>query len=233
MDPLPAAPPARGIRQGGSAPRATTPSGPAPSLPPHRGPQRSGPGRVPGALQPRVHWGPSPSRSAHRLSGPGSPPAAARGRLGTCGGRPRSLLSAAPGTHFLAGACVLRPSSRPPARRLPVLCRRRPLRRTSSRRRRRRVRSPPPPPPHHVPHPRLRHRETRSPAGVGRRPAACRSAPATGPECRPEAGTRHDTLPAGPPRPPGPGASSQGPGFATLSQRLGTPLGIREPTGPR
>lgn len=61
----------------------------------------------------------------------------------------------------------LRPASqRAPACRVQVLCRRRPLRRTSSRRRRRRVRSPAPP--HHVPHPRLRHRETRSrPAWVG------------------------------------------------------------------
>lgn len=67
-------------------------------------------------------------------------------------------------------------SRRPPALQVQLCCRRcLSLHRTSSRGRRRRVPSPPPPP-HHVPHPGLRHRETRSrPAWVGaQRPARAR-----------------------------------------------------------
>lgn len=119
--------------------------------------------------------------------------------------------SLCPQLRFLARACVLLPGSRRPLQ-VPRRHRRRlPQHRTSSRGRLRRV--PSPPPPHHVPHPGLRHRETRSrPAWVGR-PEARPSAPAAGPECRPEACSGHDTLPAGPPRPlawrvpPGPGSS--------------------------
>lgn len=40
------------------------------------------------------------------------------------------------------------------------------------------------------------------PASVGWRPAALPSAPAAGPECRPEACGRHGTFAAVPPRPP-------------------------------
>lgn len=70
----------------------------------------------------------------------------------------------------------LRPAfQRPPPQ---ALCRRLPLHHTSSSWRWRRVRSPPPPPPppYHVPHPGLRHPETRSrPAWVGaQRPARAR-----------------------------------------------------------
>ncbi|XP_070653495.1 proline-rich protein 2-like [Bos indicus] len=191
---------------------AIIPSGPTPSLPPVRGPRTSRPGRVPGAPPPRSGRGPSPSQAARELPDRVCQPAGARGRQDTSGGRPRSLLSAAPGTYFLARACVLLPGSRRPLQ-VPRRHRRRlPQHRTSSRGRLRRVPSPPPPP-HHVPHPGLRHRETRSrPAWVGR-PEARPSAPAAGPECRPEACSGHDTLPAGPPRPlawrvpPGPGSS--------------------------
>ncbi|XP_074185279.1 uncharacterized protein LOC141570759 [Rhinolophus sinicus] len=133
MEPLPAAPPARGTSKGGSAPRATTPSGPAPSLPPR--------------------WGPQKNRATPR---------------------PGPTSSQAPASFLPAPASCFPAPARPPA--APSLCRRRPLHHTSSSWRWRRVRSPPPPPPYHVPHPGLRHRETRSqPAWVGaQRPARAR-----------------------------------------------------------
>ncbi|XP_047591388.1 translation initiation factor IF-2-like [Lutra lutra] len=70
------------------------------------------------------------------------------------------------------------------------------------------------------------------PASVGRRPAARPSAPAAGPECRPEVWSGHDTLPAA--RPPCPPAWHvlSGPGLC-YPRRLRTPAGILEPTGLR
>lgn len=234
MEPLPAAPPARGTSKGGSAPRATTPNGPPPSFPPRWGPRRSEPGRVPGAPQLRSGRSPSPPRPpANCPARPPRPPGPGAGWVPEGGGP--ALLSAAPGTYFLAGACVLRagagacvllPSSRPP---LQVLCRRRPLHRTSSRTRRRSVRSPLPP--HHVRHSGLRHRETRSrPACVGaQRPARARWPRDQSAALRP----RRDTT-ASLAR-PWLGASFQGPASVTHSQRLGTPWRafIRGPTGLR
>lgn len=106
-------------------------------------------------------------------------------------GRPRSLLSTAPGTHFLASACVLLAGTRRPIQGL-----RRRLQRHHTEERT-------VAPPHHVPHPGLRHREKRSrPARVSaqrpareRRPrdqsAALRPGQVTtssGPGCRTPAG---------------------------------------------
>lgn len=110
------------------------------------------------------------------------------------GGGP-ALLSAAPETYFLAGACVLRPgacvllpSARPP---LQVLRRRLPLHRTSSRAAEARTvaaaaapRSPP----------GAASPGDTFPASVCLRPAARPSAPAAGPECRPEAWPGHGSL---------------------------------------
>ncbi|XP_027273977.1 cleavage and polyadenylation specificity factor subunit 6-like [Cricetulus griseus] len=84
----------------------------------------------------------------------------------------------------------------------PFPAERAPRRRSASSRRRPCAQSSPPspPPPHHVPHPRLRHRETRSrPPWI--EPARPR-AQAAGPECRPEARRVHDTLAAVVPRLP-------------------------------
>lgn len=65
--------------------------------------------RVPAAALPPP-WPPANCRAGF------CPPAGARGRLGTWGGRPRSLLSAAPRTYFPAGACVLIPGARRPSK---------------------------------------------------------------------------------------------------------------------
>lgn len=140
---------------------------PFPSAPPEKR-ARKGPRRLAAPFRPRPCLVPGRPRTVR----PSLPARGARGKLGTCAGRPGSLLSTAPGSYFLAGACVLLasacvllPSARPS---LQAWRHRLPLHRTSSCRRRRRVRSPPPLPPHHVPQPGLRHRETRSrPAWVG------------------------------------------------------------------
>lgn len=81
----------------------------------------------------------------------------------------------------------------------------------------RRVPSPPPPPPHHVPHPGLRHRETRSrPAWVGaQRPARARRPRGQSAALRP---ARDTTLSRPGRRAPSPGASL----------RARAPLPIRE-----
>lgn len=118
--------------------------------------------------------GPSPSLTARELSGRILP--ARRGP-----GPARYLRGAAPlfverrAQDLLPRRRLRLDSRRPPALQVQLCCRRcLSLHRTSSRGRRRRV--PSPPPPHHVPHPGLRHRETRSrPAWVGaQRPARAR-----------------------------------------------------------
>lgn len=192
----------------------TTPSGPAPSLPPRRGPRTSGPRRVPGAPQSRPGRGPSPSWP------PANSPAGlpARREPGA-----RSVSEGAAPLFVERRVWDLLPRRRPrpafpaPAGHSRSPGRRLPPHRTSSRRRRRRVPSPPPPPlpPHHVPHPGLRHRVKRSrPAWVGaQRPARARRPRDQSAALRPG---RDTTLsrPLGR-RAPRPGASFRGPGCAT------------------
>lgn len=154
---------------------AATPSGPVPSFPPQREPLPAGLEGVPSAPPlPCSGRGPSPSLTARELSGRILP--ARRGP-----GPARYLRGAAPlfverrAQDLLPRRRLRLDSRRPPALQVQLCCRRcLSLHRTSSRGRRRRV--PSPPPPHHVPHPGLRHRETRSrPAWVGaQRPARAR-----------------------------------------------------------
>ncbi|XP_075388316.1 uncharacterized protein LOC142426576 [Tenrec ecaudatus] len=165
----------RRVGAAGEAPRGPRP---APALPPARGP-----------------GGVEAARPARGLSGP---PAGRYLR-----GRPRSLLSAQPGTVLPADR--RRPRAAPAA---------------PSRWRRRRVRSPRPP--HHVPHPGLRHRETRSrPAWVGAgRPARARRPRNQSAALRPDA----DTTPAG---------RAAAPAAPTLRSGCGPAAGSpgRAPTG--
>lgn len=191
--------PAKAGRRRGRRPRAAQP----PSFRRRRRARRSGPGRVPGSPQPRPDRSPSPPRPpAHcpaRLppsAGPGAgsvPEGAAPLR-----GAPRPDLLPRRRLRPTSGACVLLPSgARSPTRRSPSRAAG-PCGTARPRGQRRRVRWPPLQS-HHVRHPGLRHRETRSrPAGVGAQRLSRPSAPAAGPERRPEAGSGHDSLPGAP-----------------------------------
>lgn len=127
-----------------------------------------------------------------------------------------------------SGACVLLPSgARSPARRSPSRAAG-PCGTARPRGRRRRVRWPPLQS-HHVRHPGLRHRETRSrPAGVGAQRLSRPSAPAAGPERRPEAWSGHDSLPGAPLA----GRVGVRPRLCYPLQRVGAPWAfIRGPAG--
>jgi hypothetical protein len=163
MEPLAAAPPARGTRKGGSAWRAPTPS--AAALPPSLLPSPDARERL--ARPPRTTAGPRAARVPE-----GAAPLGGKRR-----GRDYFLDGAASASPRRAAARGLSPARR--------------LHRASSHRRRRRVRSPPLPP-HHVPHPGcVTRRETRSrPAWVGaRRPARARRPRDQSAALRPEEGT--------------------------------------------
>lgn len=181
---------------------ATTPSGPAPFLPPpgarKSGDQEESP-PPPGSPQPRSDRSPSPPQPPRELSGPGSPSAGPgagsvpEGAAPLCGA-PRPDLLPRRRLRPTSGACVLLPGgARPPLR----VQRRRLLgHRTSSRAAEARTvaaavapRSPP----------GAASPGDTFPAGGCGRPAASRpSAPAAGPGCRPEAWSGHDSLPGAP-----------------------------------
>lgn len=192
MEPLPAAPPARGTSRGYNPERPS----PVPSARPGPANHRAwkGPRRLVAAFRPR----PFPLPGRPRTAEPGLP---ARRGPGSAG----YLRGAAPlFVERRAWDLLPRRRQRPASRRPPTA-----------------PGSAPSPPPA-APHVLSRAAEGRTvaaaaprsppgaaspgdtfPASVGRRPAARPSTPAAGPECRPEACSGHDTLPAGPPRPPG------------------------------
>lgn len=186
MEPLPAAPPARKTSKDESAPPATTPSGPAPSLPLGRA-RRSRPGRVPRVPGPRAVRSPSPSPAPSELPGPASLPGRRNLRSAQYLSRATPLfVGRRAGDLLPRRPCVLPPRGRLPLR---VQCRRlrgnaRPLaggRGAYSRSRCRRTTFPT--------RGCVTRRHVPGRASVGRRPAARPNAPAAAAssQCRPEA----------------------------------------------
>lgn len=203
MEPLTAAPPARGTHQPRRVGAAgDDPERPSPLPSAAQGREEADQEESPAPRSP-VPTAALPLRGRPRTVRPGCPRPLGPGPARYLRGRPRCVERRAR-TYFLAGACVLRPA---PASCFPAAPARPPL--------------PGPAPPAPVaPHVLagggdayggrrcsrtpfatrgLRHRETRSrPAGVGAQPLSRPSAPAAAPERRPEAWSRHDSLPGAP-----------------------------------